>query len=110
MKQENKKTAERRYDKFAVASFVLSLIFVMFLFIAVMRSYPFIFVVVPLFICLLLSIIFGIIGLKRIKKNKNLKGKIFGVIGLIISIFGIFLLCFIYYVMVINYVNYINNI
>ena len=94
---------EKRYDKFAVASFVLSLItfFIYILIFIFMFSYPellahsnpkselaaWILILVVGFASLFpfFSIPFAIISIYRINRNRNLKGKIYAIFGIIIS-------------------------
>ena len=94
----------KKYDKFAIWSFVLSLtplfIFLIFMFFftvlwsGVNKQDPiFNYFVMPIaflirfgFLFLILSIIFAIISLYKINKNKKLKGKIYAILGIIISI------------------------
>ena len=84
MKKEDKKM-ERRYDKFAIASFVLSL-FLLLSFLSFFVTDILEFVFFSYIHIALISIIFGVVGLIRIKKNHTLKGKIYCILGIIINI------------------------
>ena len=70
--KENKK-----YDGFAIASFVLALIIVIWPY--TMPGFQF------MRWASLLSLIFGVTSLVRIKKNKNSRGKVLAIFGIIIS-------------------------
>ena len=77
--------SEKRYDGFAIVSFVLSLILP-----AVFMSGLYRYLMSAIlfgFISFFVSIISGIISFKRIKNNKDLKGKELSWIAFIISLF-----------------------
>ena len=83
--RHKKEIMKKKYDGFAIASFVMALITILFPLLIFQLSYnnmiKFSFYVFPL-----LSIIFGIASLLKIKKNKNLNGKFLSILGMIISI------------------------
>ena len=83
---ENKKEVKKKFDGFAVVSFVLGVINPFFFLIFNNLINNFITTLLSWFIIILLSIIFGIVSLIRIKKNKNLKGIALAIIGIVISI------------------------
>ena len=87
MKETNTVNKEKRYDGFAIASFVLGLIsiaLVLGIFIN-FRMLSGVILFSP--ISALLSLIFGIIALVRIKRNENKKGMLFAIFGMLLSIF-----------------------
>ncbi len=105
-KQDNDKNMKvKKYDKFAIWSFVLSLIlpFATFTHLIILSllswtnrlTYFDIFqtpinIIFPVsYISSLLSIILGIISLTKISNNKNLKGYLFAILGITIPIFMI---------------------
>ena len=102
MKQENKEIVEKKYDKFAIASFVLSLISLfIFIFFAMMSSSlikllfrellsPFSILII-FFIFNFIPITLGLIAIRRIKKTEK-KGKNLAILGISISTL-IFVLC-----------------
>ncbi len=100
-KQDNDKDMEKKkFDKFAIWSFVISLIFYIALSLISFYSKPlsnayessrsfavlvrYAFGIVP--ISIPLSIIFGIVSLTRISKNRSLKGYLFAILGILIAI------------------------
>ena len=94
MGEKNKlKGNGKKYDGFAITSFVLSLIGILMGLII----WP-INVIVP-YVLIIISIILGFVSLSRIKKNKKLYGRIFAYCGIIISILWFLLL---------NYIIYLN--
>ena len=99
MSEKTGKNDGKKYDGFAIASFVLIIIVLLLnvTLIKLIMKIPYL-IMNTLTIPNLLSIILGIIGLVRIHKNENLKGKGFAWAGIIISILLIiFLLIFIYF-------------
>lgn len=81
---------EKKYDKFAVTSFVLGIIFIILSFLRLSNGEDIILGLIWMLIALL-EIIFGIVGLFKIKKNKT-KGKIYAIFGIIIPILFIILI------------------
>ncbi len=96
-KMINKNTNTKKYDKFAIWSFVFAiLIFTIPVFIALLDktfllsemgggSVFFILFFLSPPTSTILSLIFGLISLKRTKKNNKLKGKLLSWAGIIIS-------------------------
>ena len=99
--EENKKEVKgKKYDGFAIASFVISLFILLGNLLSII---PF-FIVLPevnsmlieflillssitfTFFASITSIILGIVALIRIKKNKSLKGKSLAIIGILLTI------------------------
>src|SRR3989344_8655895 len=98
-KQENTNT--KKYDKFAIWSFIFGIIsaVIYLILLNLLISFTYansqtidIFGVIIFLIYLLgiLSIIFGLISTYRIHENKNLKGKMYVILGIVISILIIF--------------------
>ena len=82
--KDGKDVRGKKYDGFAIASFVLSLVGIIFF------DYDDIFVfghfdIDYSHVILLFSFIFAIISLIRIKKNKNLRGRVLAIIAVILS-------------------------
>ena len=87
---------EEKYSGFAIASFVLSLVlivwpFVIF-FVRYLPSSIKNFLLLIMILLFVLSIIFGVISLIKIRKNKNLKGKAIAIISFIIAALSLILL------------------
>ena len=80
----------KKYDDFAITSFVLSLAFLSGFF-YINEDPLFWFSVCVVFI---LSVVTGVIGLKRTYKNKSLKGAVIAIIGLVISLASLLLFLF----------------
>lgn len=79
---------DKKYDRFAIASFVLSLVIFFTLFWAWSVNEGLLFFGLFIFslpVCIIIFI-FGITALRRIKENKNLKGNILAILGIVFSI------------------------
>ena len=70
-----------KFDGFAIVSFVLSVVFLLFY---IFNNGNFRLVTFILLIIFIPSVIFGIISLTRIKSNRNLRGKMFSIIGIVL--------------------------
>jgi|SRR3989344_6255058 len=81
MKKENNKIVERRYDKFAIVSFVLGLLLVI-LTLLLRSTYS----ILRNGIISVGIITLCILSLSRIKRNKNLKGKFLAIISIFIVV------------------------
>ncbi|MBS3099583.1 DUF4190 domain-containing protein [Candidatus Pacearchaeota archaeon] len=101
MKKKKENNVEKRYDKFAIASFVLSLVSILIILImSLVLTYTdneytsasrVAILLLIYFLILLIGIIFGIMSLVKIKRNNSLKGRGFAWFGIIISVLGLIL-------------------
>lgn len=88
MKMENKK-----YDGFAVASFVLGLVQVIeIIMVKISQPSNLQSIILITYALILSSIVLGIVGLIRVKGNENKKGMLFAVLGILMALIFIILI------------------
>jgi len=79
---QNQSTTERNVEGFGLASFLLSLLGILLLFLPASLGS-----IILLLLVALLAVIFGIVGISRVRKNpERLMGKGFGIAGLVLGI------------------------
>jgi len=93
----NKEVSEmkgKKYDKFAITSFVFIILGLLISFVIpiLIFYFPVIYLSIILIMSVLVSITFGVISLIRIKRNNKLKGRKFAWAGIIISVLSLLLL------------------